>query len=54
MVFRTTGVGLLALMMRAERTQAGLEPDTQWLLHGPVETDAVESDDAPPLLLAGE
>jgi hypothetical protein len=53
MVFRTTGVGLLTLMMRAERTQAGQEPDTEWLLHGPADPDAIEDEDAP-LLLAAE
>jgi hypothetical protein len=54
MVFRTAGAGWLALMMRAERTRAGHEPDTEWLLHGPTDPDAVEDDEAPPLLLAAE
>jgi len=55
MVFRTTGAGWLALMMRAERTRAGLfAPDTEWLLHGPTDPDAVEDNDAPAMLLAAE
>ena len=53
MVFRTTGAGWLALMMRAERTRSGVELDTEWLLHGPTDPDAIE-DDAPPMLLAAE
>ena len=53
MVFRTTGAGWLALMMRAERTRAGHEPDTEWLLHGPSDLDVVE-DEGPPMLLAAE
>lgn len=54
MVFRTAGAGWLALMMRAERTRAGLKLDTEWLLHGPTDPDVVEDDDAPPMLLAAE
>jgi hypothetical protein len=57
MVFRTTGAGWLALMMRAERTRSGLDPvdslDSAWLLHGPTDADAVE-DAAAPMLLAAE
>ncbi|WP_200941379.1 MULTISPECIES: hypothetical protein [unclassified Caulobacter] len=51
MVFLTAGAGWLALMMRAERTRSGREPDTEWLLHGPTDSDAIE-DDAAPLLAA--
>jgi hypothetical protein len=55
MVFLTAGAGWLALMMRAERTRAGHgAPDTEWLLHGPTDPDAIEDDDAPSLLLAAE
>ncbi|WP_165190512.1 hypothetical protein [Caulobacter soli] len=54
MVFLTAGAGWLALMMRAERTRAGREPDTEWLLHGPTDSEAIDEDDAPPLLLAAE
>ncbi len=60
MVFRTTGAGWLALMMRAERTRTGQDTpdaqwcDTEWLLHGPTDSDAVEGAEAPPLLLAAE
>ena len=54
MVFRTAGAGWLALMMRAERTRAGHEPDTEWLLHGPTDPEATEDDEAPPRLLAAE
>jgi hypothetical protein len=55
MVFLTTGVTWLALMMQAERTRAGAAaPDTEWLLHGPTDPDAVEDDAAPPMLLAAE
>jgi hypothetical protein len=60
MVFLTTGVTWLALMMQAERTRAGAAaPDTEWLLHGPTDPDAVEDSDldegaASPMLLAAE
>jgi hypothetical protein len=54
MVFLTAGAGWLALMMRAERTRAGHDaPDTEWLLHGPTDPDAIEDDEGP-LLLAAE
>jgi hypothetical protein len=54
MVFLTAGAGWLALMMRAERTRAGRDAlDTEWLLHGPTDPDAIE-DDETPLLLAAE
>jgi hypothetical protein len=58
MVFLTAGAGWLALMMRAERTRAGHDApdtrlgDTDWLLHGPSDPDAIEDEDAP--LLAAE
>ncbi len=54
MVFLTAGVGWLALMMRAERIRAGHEPDTEWLLHGPADPDAILDtlDDDAPLLAA--
>lgn len=52
MVFLTTGVTWLALMMQAERTRAGAAPGAEWLL-GPTDPDSVEDDDAP-LLLAAE
>ena len=54
MVFRTAGAGWLALMMRAERTRAGHEPDTEWLLHGHTDPETRESEEAPPQLLAAE
>ncbi|CAN5175327.1 hypothetical protein BH10PSE4_BH10PSE4_39580 [soil metagenome] len=53
MVFRTAGAGWLALMMRAERTRSGVELDTDWLLYGPTDPDAVE-DDETPLQMAAE
>ena len=54
MVFRTAGAGWLALMMRAERTRAGLDAlDTEWLLHGPSDPDVIE-DEEPPMLMAAE
>jgi hypothetical protein len=53
MVFLTTGVTWLALMMQAERTRAGAAPDAEWLL-GPTDSDAMDEDDAPPMLLAAE
>jgi len=49
MVFLTAGAGGLALMMRAERTRAGLDPpDAEWLL----EPEALEDEETP--LLAAE
>jgi len=49
MVFLTAGAGWLALMMRAERTRAGLDViDTEWLL----EPETAEDEEAP--LLAAE
>ncbi len=55
MVFLTAGAGWLALMMRAERTRAGRDAlDTEWLLHGPSDSEAVEEDEAPARLLAAE
>ena len=54
MVFQTAGAGWLALMMRAERTRAGHEPDTEWLLHGPTDPEVIEDEDLLPLLLAAE
>ncbi|PHY13870.1 hypothetical protein CSW58_02935 [Caulobacter sp. B11] len=58
MVVRTTGVGWLTLMMRAERLAGGgVEPDTEWLLHGPTDPAVVQTaDDEPPsiTLLAAE
>jgi hypothetical protein len=39
--------------MQAERTRAGAAaPDTEWLLHGPTDPDAIEDDGAPMLLAA--
>jgi hypothetical protein len=53
MVFRTAGAGWLTLMMRAERTRAGHDGlDTEWLLHGPTDPDAIEDEEAPRLLAA--
>ena len=56
MVFRTTGAGWLALMMRAERTRSGLDPieslDGAWLLRGPTDADPAGDDEAPMLLAA--
>ncbi|WP_425998517.1 hypothetical protein [Caulobacter sp. DWR1-3-2b1] len=60
MVLRTTGANWLTLMMRAERARRGFEPlDSEWLLYGPTDPDAVEDerqdegeDDAPGLLAA--
>ncbi|SFI73784.1 hypothetical protein [Caulobacter sp. UNC279MFTsu5.1] len=49
MVFLTAGAGWLALLMRAERTRAGREPDAEWLLRGSADPDAVEDDEAPSL-----
>ena len=43
MVLRTTGVNGLAMMMRAERARRGEAiPDTDWLLCGPTDIEAVE------------
>ena len=53
MVFLTTGVTWLALMMQAERTRAGAAPPgAEWLL--PADTEALGEDDAPARLLAAE
>ena len=53
MVFLTTGVTWLALMMQAERTRAGaVPPDAEWLL--PADAETIEDDDVPPRLLAAE
>lgn len=53
MVFLTAGAGWLALMMRAERTRAGLDTaDAEWLLRGPTDSEVLEEEDAP--LLAAE
>lgn len=55
MVFRTAGAGWLALMMRAERTRAGLDaPGAEWLLSGPPDPEAAEDDEPSPRLLAAE
>lgn len=57
MVFRTAGVGWLALMMRAERTRSGVygpDLDSDWLLQGLTDPDAVDDVPAPALLLAAE
>jgi hypothetical protein len=55
MVVLTAGAGWLALMMRAERTRAGHDaPDTDWLLHGPTDPEAIEDEEIRPLLLAAE
>ena len=57
MVFQTAGAGWLALMMRAERMRQGLDGrdvDTDWLLYGPTDSEAVSEGQAPPLLLAAE
>ncbi|WP_419320186.1 hypothetical protein ACN2C7_04875 [Caulobacter sp. ErkDOM-E] len=56
MVLQTTGANWLTLMMRAERARRGFDPlDSEWLLYGPTDPDAVEGgveDDAPDLLAA--
>ena len=61
MVLRATGSNWLTLMMRAERERRGRAiPDTDWLLYGPTDPEAVideaaEQDQGPPeLLLAAE
>jgi len=61
MVLRTTGANWLALMMRAERARRGFdELDSEWLLYGPTDPDAVEItvevevQDEDPGLLAAE
>lgn len=55
MVLRTTGVNGLAMMMRAERAWRGATiPDTDWLLYGPTDDEAVETELEPPTLLAAE
>jgi hypothetical protein len=56
MVLRTTGASWLTLMMRAERARApGLGADTEWLLFGPTDAQAVKDEEAPPeWLLAAE
>ena len=56
MVLRTTGANWLTLMMRAERGRRGGESlDSEWLLYGPTDPDAVRDEgegDAPGLLAA--
>ncbi len=53
MVLRTTGVNGLALMMQADRAWRGAPlPDTDWLLFGPVDPDAVEDATEPHRLAA--
>ncbi|PTS89449.1 MULTISPECIES: hypothetical protein [unclassified Caulobacter] len=43
MVLQTTGASWLALMMQAERARMpGLGLDTEWLLFGPTDADAIE------------
>lgn len=56
MVYRTTGASVLASIMRAERAKrAALEQDLAWLLHGPTDPDAIETEDLKPArLLAAE
>lgn len=55
MVLRTTGANWLTLMMRAERARRGFDPpDSEWLLYGPTDPDAVEGGDDDPGLLAAE
>jgi len=55
MVLRTTGPSWLTLMMRAERARApGLEIDTEWLLFGPTNAQAVQSADEPEWPMAAE
>ncbi|WP_201723075.1 hypothetical protein [Caulobacter sp. X] len=45
MVYRTTGVSVLASMMRAERDRrVALEQDLAWLLHGPTDPEVVEDE----------
>lgn len=46
MVLRTTGANWLTMMMRAERARRGEAiPDSDWLLHGPTDAEAVEDGD---------
>lgn len=55
MVLRTTGASWLTLMMRAERARTpGLGVDTEWLLFGPTDGQAVESADEPEWPIAAE
>jgi hypothetical protein len=55
MVLRTTGASWLALMMGAERARTpGLGADTEWLLFGPTDAQAVESADEPEWPMAAE
>lgn len=56
MVYRTTGVSVLASMMRAERDRrVALEQDLTWLLHGPTDPEVVEDEEEQPTrLLAAE
>jgi hypothetical protein len=55
MVLRTTGANWLALMMRAERGRTrDRGADSEWLLHGPTDPDAVEGEDEVAGLLAAE
>lgn len=56
MVYRTTSASVLAWMMRAERSErATPDPDLAWLLHGPTDPDAIETQDLKPArLLAAE
>ena len=54
MVLRTTGANWLTLMMRAERARRGDPLDSEWLLYGPTDPDAVEAEDDAPGLLAAE
>lgn len=62
MVLRATGSNWLTLMMRAERERRGSTiPDSDWLLYGPTDPDAVAAEDTvdhdqgpPEQLLAAE
>lgn len=55
MVLRTTGANWLTLMMRAERGRRGDDAvDSEWLLYGPTDPDAVEDDGEAIHLLAAE
>jgi hypothetical protein len=50
MVYRTTGVSVLALMMRAERrTRTARELDLSWLLHGPTDPNLVNPTEKEPV-----
>lgn len=51
MVVRAIGAGILARLIGGERDETA---DTAWLLYGPTDSEVVQSDETPEVLLAAE